>query len=424
MAALPKAIPLDTPAEHFDYLHSAAHGVVIVWEKATGGKSGTWHKLHPGDPHIPAVLAAQKSQKDRFIAVNEFHGWRLVRLIKSLRALYVDLDGCTDLQAVYEVLEDAHLLDPSLVVYSGRGMHLYWQHGPVPAAALPVWQRCQDTLIKALKPLGADPSAKDCTRVLRIAGSINSRSSTAVRGVVLHPEPYDFRILCDEILGVRKPQPKPAEIRDFGAAKAATRGDRPRSGSIYDRWHLVYRDLLQIAEWHFLGGIPEGHRNDWLFLSAVALSWFAHPATLRTELEKQAKVWTPGLTLPEIRSALQTPLERAAQAAEGKTFHWQGKECDPRYKFRRETLFEWMQPIIPQQLLPQLRAILPDEVRKENKKETDRKHEETRDRVEEGRYKSHQRGRGDRLLEKPWEALGISRRTWYRREQEKNDPIS
>jgi hypothetical protein len=337
--------------------------------------------------------------------------------------MYVDLDGCTDLQAVYDILEDARLLDPSLVVYSGRGIHLYWRHGPIPAAALPVWQRCQDTLVKALAPLGADPSAKDCTRVLRLVGSVNSKSSSAVRGVILHPEPYDFRGLCDEILGCRKPQPKPAEVRDFSTAKAA-RGDRPRSGSIYDRWHLVYRDLLAIADWHFLGGIPHGHRNDWLFLSAVALSWFAHPETLRTELERQAKAWTPGLTMAEIRSALQTPIERAVLASDGKTFHWQGKECNPRYKFRRETLFEWMQPIIPPDLLPQLRAIIPDEVKMEHHAESKRENEKTRekrDRVAEGRHRSHQRGRGDRLLEKPWEALGISRATWYRQQQKKTD---
>lgn len=370
---LPLAKPnpdLDAPQDHYDRLHDAAHGVVVVWERASGpAGSGHWHKLQPGDPHIPGLLAAQSGKRDRYITVNEFRAWRLVRNLKSLRACYVDLDGNVDLDAALEALRDARMPSPTMAIWSGRGLHIYWRHDPVPAAALPVWQRCQDALVAALKPAGADPAARDCTRVLRLVGSINSRSNTAVRGLVLDPAPYPFRHLCNEILCERKPRPA-AEVRDFAAAKAR-RGERIVTGSIYDRWHHVYRDLLKIAEWHFLGGIPDGHRNDWLFLSGVALSWFARPETLRYELERQAQAWTPGLTAAEIRSALHAPLHRAELAAAGETFEWRGETCDPRYRFKRETLYQRMAAIIPPELAPQLRAIVSDEVRAEHKRETD-----------------------------------------------------
>lgn len=404
-------IDLDTSQGHFDSLHREAHGTVVLWERAGANR---WHKLRPGDTHIPALLAAQNGQQDRYISANQFHGWRLVRLLKSLRACYVDIDGCTDLPLVLEALRDAQLPPPSAVVWSGRGLHLYWFITPVPGQALPVWQRVQDTLIKALLAVGADPAAKDCTRVLRLVGSVNSKTGTEVRGLVLDPEPYEFRHLCDEVLGARQPG-KNAVIRDLSAARAE-RGQRIRTGSIYDRWHLVYRDLLAIAEYHFLGGIPHGHRDKWLFLSAVALSWFANPATLRGELERQAQAWT-GLGVLEVRKAIKGPLERAEQAAAGQSFNWGGVLHDPRYKFKRETLWEWMQPIVPGDLAPQLRAIVNDEVRKVHKQETRAKHEATRDRVAEGRYKQTRDAyrQAAASTQKPWEALGISRASYYRR---------
>lgn len=413
----------DSPNQHFELLHDPAHGTSILWERSSSATtSGVWHKLRAGDPHIPALLAAQSGLPDRFITVNEFYGWRLVRNIKSLRACYVDLDSCDNLPIALEALRDAALPPPTAAVWSGRGLHLYWMHEAVPGKVIPVWQRCQDTLVKALSVIGADPAARDCTRVLRLAGSINSKNGQMVRGLVLDPTPYTFRHLCDEILGYR--EPKAAPVRDLATAKAERGLPSNRKGSIYARWHLVYRDLLTIAEHYFLGGIPHGHRNDWLFLSAVALSWFANPATLRGELERVAATWTPDLRLSEVRSAIKTPLDRAAMAAEGKMIEWQGQPCDPRYRFKRETLLEWMQSIITPDLAPLLRAIVPAEVKTKRHAEAKKQYEATRDRVMEGRHETHQRGRKQGSIQenslaqqKPWEVLGISRRTYFNRKK-------
>ncbi len=34
---------------------------------------------------------------------------------------------------------------------------------------------------------------------------------------------------------------------------------------------------------------------------------------------------------------------------------------DPRYRFRRQTLYDWVGDLIPASLLPKMRAIIPDE---------------------------------------------------------------
>lgn len=401
--------PLDTglylPQQHYDMLHTGAHGTAIVWERSATGKQ--WLKLAPDAAEIPYILAAQCGKKDSYLSVNEFYSWRIVRQLKSLRACYVDIDGCTDLKSALEKLQEAQLPPPSAVVWSGRGMHLYWLHEPVPARALPVWQRVQDKLLATLKPIGGDPMAKDCTRVLRIVGSLNGRTNSTVHGRVLDPQPWPFRHLCDEVLGYR--DHKPAKVKDISVARAE-KGLRPRTGSIYDRWYLVYQDLLKIADWHFLGGIPETFRDKWLFLTAVSLSWFANPATLASEIHNQAKLWTPGLTMAEVKAAYKQPLERAQKAYESHKDIAEGTSEDPRYKFKRETLYELLGGIIPPALEKDLRAIISDGVRQQHRRETDAK------RWNSSRTEYLEQFKDSKESLKPWVALGISRATYYRKQ--------
>jgi len=65
---------------------------------------------------------------------------------------------------------------------------------------------------------------------------------------------------------------------------------------------------------------------------------------------------------------------------------------DPRYRFRRQTLYDWIGDIIPRELRSQMRAIIPDDEALWRKMERDAEREETRkrrDRVKEGRYATH-----------------------------------
>jgi ElaB/YqjD/DUF883 family membrane-anchored ribosome-binding protein len=70
-----------------------------------------------------------------------------------------------------------------------------------------------------------------------------------------------------------------------------------------------------------------------------------------------------------------------------------------------------MEPLIDAELAPQLRAIVSDEIREQHRRET----EAGRDRVAEGRYKT--RHEDSAAQQKPWEALGISRATYYRKKE-------
>jgi len=66
----------------------------------------------------------------------------------------------------------------------------------------------------------------------------------------------------------------------------------------------------------------------------------------------------------EVQRTMKPVVERAQKAQKGERIVWEGKERDPRYWFRRETLWEWMGDLVPDELIPQLRAVVPEEERK------------------------------------------------------------
>lgn len=366
--------------EHYDTLHSNPQGTVLLWAK--NQEKGRWSKLKPMHASVSALLAEQQGGTDRYISVSEFHSWRVVAQLKSLRACYADIDGCTDVEWILQCVQSAGLPTPTFIILSGRGVHLYWQIDAVPSQALGLWQQVQDKLISALIEQGVpvDPVARDCTRVLRLAGSINSKNGAVVHGRLLVDWTWDLHSLADEVLGARACKTKKidpdiavkgleldkkrdAQIRDFRAAqvrRGIAPGTAPKGaqrGGIYAWWQLVYQDLIKIGDQ--LGGIPRGHRDTYLFLYAAALGWFATGEAIEHEITLVAKKLMPELSAERVKKAVQPNLKRLQDALSGKKIEYKGVERDPRYWHKRETLYNLLQEIIPDYLYDDLRAIVP-----------------------------------------------------------------
>ena len=76
---------------------------------------------------------------------------------------------------------------------------------PLPRAALPRWNAVQKHLVASLELFGADPGARDASRVLRLVDTVNTRSGERVRvlwvnereGEIQH---YPFDYLAETIL--------------------------------------------------------------------------------------------------------------------------------------------------------------------------------------------------------------------------------
>lgn len=387
--------------DHYDLLHAKQHGTVSIWESQKA--SGAWSRITPDQTatEISRILTGLSGHQDTYFTVNEFHGWRITRLLSSLRACYVDIDlgrpaTRYDLEAAQDLLSHAQLPWPSFVVFTGRGLHLYWCTKPTPAKALPVWQAIETKLIDALKPIGADPKARDCARVLRIAGTVNSKTGAEVRGLVLDPQPWGFHDLTDNVLGHREK----AKVKSIETARKTPRKFDHQKATHFRRWHQVYRDLGIIGEHEKreYGGVREGYRNEFLFITSVALSWFAAPESIHDEVMDYAQLYCPDIAPAEVERATSQSISRAIAHAGGQESFWAGEACDIRYRFKRVTLWDRLGEIA-RPVEHRLRAIITDEQAAKNKKEGMAAYEKTRqarDRQAEGRYQDKNTGEGVR----------------------------
>ncbi|WP_278549340.1 DNA-binding response regulator [Paraclostridium bifermentans] len=167
-------------------------------KKYTKDTEHTWKQYHYKPFELITKLDNIKSLKtNTYISVNSFYiAKRSLNTLRYINALYVDLDcsikdyNITDDELNYaiSILEQDYfnrcIPEPTLIVKSGRGLHLYWKIEHLPKQALPYWTVVQNAIFETLKDfnkdfniLKADKNAVDCARVLRLVGTVNTKNN-------------------------------------------------------------------------------------------------------------------------------------------------------------------------------------------------------------------------------------------------------
>ena len=190
-------------------------------------------------------------------------------------------------RAVLRWLADQGIPEPSLVVSSGQGLYLKWLlSGALPQAALCRWNLVQCELLSRLAPLGADPKSRDCSRVLRLVRTVNSKVSDAERRVVrvLHvaqdrdgmPVRYVFDHLADALLPFTRAQWKELQAQRDGRRACQLelleggRSGRPSTNARLDKYTITSLKQGRFSDVRLLislrGSLPEGMREQALFV--------------------------------------------------------------------------------------------------------------------------------------------------------------
>lgn len=116
------------------------------------------------DTHKAALASANRLGSGVFVTVNKAVGGRKKENIKSVRALFVDLDG-----APIEPVLDA-IPEPDIVVETSKGRyHAYWTVNDVP---LDKFKLYQTTLIDKFD---ANPACTDLPRTMRLPGFFHNK---------------------------------------------------------------------------------------------------------------------------------------------------------------------------------------------------------------------------------------------------------
>lgn len=345
-------------------------------------------------PQLPDVLRLLPRDRDSYLSQAEFiaPNRRIVNLAR-IGLLFVDLDCYKVEKTTWQDAESGVLVacdrrgipHPSVIIRSGRGIYAKWiLDGTIPRQALPRWNRVQAELVGMLEHLGADPGAKDASRVLRIVGTVNTKSGAVVQVSHITPGPdgqpvrYKFDQLAELILPTsrktieteRKARQEAKEARQ--AAKLFLVKGNPNTSGLHRfsgrqlAWHRL-DDLRTLAK--LRGGVTEGWRMRWMFwsLNFLLLSGATHSGQMFHEARALAREigFLDGWTEADLST-----LYRKAQAFErGERIEFGGKEYPPLYTPRNQTLLDLFQ-ITPDEER-ELRTIVSEEEAK--KRDADRK---------------------------------------------------
>lgn len=377
----PEDLPrVRTPREHGELLHAGGSGTVAISQKA----ERRWNQsVYPVEVAL-ALLDHYRGQDDVFLSTQRFRGRRRISELLSMGALFADLDyyGRPELAGkeprrvldlALGTLSMAGIPAPSIAIGSGRGMYLVWLHSPIPRAALPRWRACQERLQAVLAPLGADPKSRDAARVLRVVGTRHRRADVEVEALTTTREARSFDELADAVLPFTR-----AELHDLRVQKALRGSQKalwtpPKDFTQATLWEARLSDLQALRELRWFGGPMPDFRDRWLFLAGAAMSWISPPEVLRRELYALAEEvggWTPGHTDSKMHAIFRTSREHQ----EGKRVEWDGVKLSPRYKFRNQTILDWLE-ITPEEER-RFKTIISDEERR--RRDRIRKKEERR----------------------------------------------
>ncbi len=255
--------------------------------------------------------------------------------------------------------EESNFPPPSIIVNSGRGLQLKWLHEPLPAAALPRWDRTQQELVALFRDLGGDPNARDASRVLRLAGTFNQKNQaragviyyTRQQGLSDAPERHTFDDLANALLPFTREQ-----LEQMRGQKAQNKTHKTskvqaeRTALVYQAHNLFgirrlnwarYMDLKQVVEMR--GGMPDGQRELAAFwiCNHLALSTYQNKAAnLHQEMLATCRWIAPHWSNARINNITSDLLAKHKQTLAGETVKFKGREYPTLYTPKNSLLID------------------------------------------------------------------------------------
>ncbi|SFF14666.1 hypothetical protein SAMN04488523_12119 [Sulfitobacter brevis] len=326
-------------------------------------------------------------------------------------ALWLDFDNLYnhDLdhrQIAAAFLSSCDLLDkprPTYIMFTGRGISPVWlldKHHKVNSTkgcVLARWKLMMNELMDIFRDFQPDPAVVDIARVLRVAGTVNSKSlevayplyvNKTATGEIMR---YDIDELSDKILPICREQylaiaQEKYEVQGkiwarenlkFRAARSARKKHRGQRS----REHTIVEDLDKLRElrWGANRAIDDGMRDKWLL---IRMSSFAHinaiPVLIK-EIKKQGK--SIGLSEDEAMSYMSTVIQRADQQV--KLLQAQADGIDPAslclkyydpsqksllYRYSVKTMIKYLNISEEEMRAADLRILIAPDLRRERRR--------------------------------------------------------
>lgn len=358
-----RQLHLDADAKaSFQRMHGHHNAHIAICNKS----GGIWHQKLVTHEEAEFAVAAIAGAPDCYLSVNGFRNnhSRTVANVSALTAVWLDLDiynvpalaQLPELSAecLLEKIMACHpwLPTPTLIIHSGRGFYFKWALvTPLPREKLGEWQAVMAALVELFAPFGADPVAKAASQVLRIVGTINSRSGKTVTAIETGPR-VPFEPLQCAVLDAhwRHRQLTRTPVAPMATAESAPK--RPLPGA-RQRAQIIQPYRLALARLHDyqhlarLRGTPllTDYRHRLLFCYAVSAAWYrTDRAGLAEELDGFAAEHFADAnryTVNRVRSVLDRLGETPMQSV--------GIGQDRRYRLSNDTIITMLEITLDEQ---------------------------------------------------------------------------
>lgn len=266
--------------------------------RAIGHRSSNKRTYKLKDIYLDAeAFVPEKGERrcsvDCYLSPNQFWDWRNTKQLASLNASWLEIDTiehkCLTLsqekiviREVFEQLESSEVPLPSGYVLSGSGgIHLYWLYTEVSAYfwRVKAWREIATSLIDSLS--GGDlwevdaGASRDPSRVLRIPGTIHSKSGRTVKAFLNNEASYSFEDLALKCnISLEKPRLEIVVEQDRKVAAKPSKSVKKQTDKVTGRhtirmwWSKVFNHVHHHAR---LTGVKEGKRDSTAFILFVAL---------------------------------------------------------------------------------------------------------------------------------------------------------
>ena len=313
---------------------------------------------------------------DTYITQNTFNQPNRLKInLLKLTSSFVDLDTYkTAIGSLPPIRQAEAVLDyccsiaialPSIIIFSGQGLYAKWFFSqPVEAHLLPEWQLVENLLVDKFQSLGADPLAKDASRILRLPGTTNSKSKKLAKILFENKKygkinRYAFDYLYQSLV------PEDRKLKAFSSKIIDGVSFQP---SLMRMNWLRVQDIIKHAKsrGYDVTGVPVGKRDSFLFVfsTCLAQSCLVPYQEFKKELLEIARLYCPSFTLSEIFGSVNPVLVRYAQLLNGEKNLYNGKLESPCYKLSNQEIIERLGIEPPEE--EQMRVII-SETEKKNR---------------------------------------------------------
>lgn len=341
--------------QHIGMIHKDNDGYIALCNINADGEFSQHHYLYDVLVNKLGFEAFELDKNYYFSPNTFFKPRRSVETVRQISALYVDLDlhGKTKAEVkritrdlVVFLKTDAVLKNipaPSIIVFTGRGLQLYWVLDPLPKHGVPLWQMTQDSITNAFRAIFKRYNididvdhVSDIARVLRLPGTINTKAGEMAR--VLEFNDNKFRL--DEINENYFP-----ELSDF---KHSPR--KPKApAKLYHLFNLYSLHLARLNDIIKLVEMRKGHIESdecrrrlvflYRYLTCCYLKSPQHALALTLDFNK-------GFTQP----LPERTVIKATESAEKAYFDWLSGDVDiingvpfrKGYNYKNSTLIDWL----------------------------------------------------------------------------------